>query len=137
MVQKRAENYRKQFLARIAQYQKLPLERQTKAKAQLQREHKRLAAKLKPFKFAVPKLSVLLKDQNAWPELDTPTSLKSAAKTLEQLIEEAYLRTLSRYPDQEETEISVAFIEQSKTPADGVQSLLWALVNTKEFILSH
>ena len=80
---------------------------------------------------------MLLKDKNAWPELDAPTSLKSATKTLEQLIEEAYLRTLSRYPDQEETEISVAFIEQSKTPADGVQSLLWALVNTKEFILSH
>ncbi len=137
MVKKRAENYRKQFLARIAQYQKLPLERQTKAKAQLQRDHKRLVAKLKPFKFAVPNLSVLLKDKNAWPELDAPTSLKSATKTLEQLIEEAYLRTLSRYPDQEETEISVAFIEQSKTPADGVQSLLWALVNTKEFILSH
>lgn len=80
---------------------------------------------------------MLLKDKDAWPELSAPTSLKSAAKTLEELIEEAYLRTLSRYPDPEETEISVAFIEQSKTPADGVQSLLWALVNTKEFILSH
>lgn len=138
MAQQRAENYRKQFLARIAQYQKIPRERQLKAKAQLQRDHKRLVAKLKPYKFAVPKLTVLLKDKDAWPELNAaPTSLKSAAKTLEQLIEEAYLRTLSRYPDPEETEISVAFIEQSKTPADGVQSLLWALVNTKEFILSH
>ena len=137
MAEKRAENYRKQFLARIAQYKKMPLERQTKAKAQLQRDHKRLIAKLKPYKFEVPKLAVLLKDKDAWPELSAPTSLKSAAKTLEELIEEAYLRTLSRYPDPEETEISVAFIEQSKTPADGVQSLLWALVNTKEFILSH
>lgn len=137
MAQKRAESYRKQFLARIVQYKKIPVDRQTKAKAQLQRDHKRLVAKLKPYQFAVPKLAVLLKDPNAWPELNTSTPLKSAAKTLEQLIEEAYLRTLSRYPDPEETEISVAFIEQSETPADGVQSLLWALVNTKEFILSH
>ena len=135
--QKRAETYRKQFLARIAQYKKIPVERQIKAKAQLQRDHKRLVAKMNSYKFAVPKLAVLLKDTNAWPELTTSTPLTSAAKTLEQLIEEAYLRTLSRYPDPEETEISVAFIEQSKTPADGVQSLLWALVNTKEFILSH
>ena len=137
MAQKRAESYRKQFLARIVQYKKIPVDRQTKAKAQLQRDHKRLVAKLKPYQFAVPKLAVLLKDPNAWPELNTSNPLKSAAKTLEQLIEEAYLRTLSRYPDPEETEISVAFIEQSETPADGVQSLLWALVNTKEFILSH
>ena len=49
---------------------------------------------------------------------------------MQQLIEDAHLRTLSRFPDVEETEIS-AFIEESKTPADGVQSLLWALVNTK------
>ncbi|OUX50511.1 MAG: hypothetical protein CBE43_06780 [Rhodopirellula sp. TMED283] len=137
IAQKRAENYRKQFLARIDQYHKMPLERQAKAEPLLQRDHKRLVSKLKAYKFKVPKLSVLLKDKNAWPELNAPASLRSPAKTLGQLIEEAYLRTLSRYPDPQETEISVAFIEESKTPADGVQSLLWALVNTKEFILSH
>ena len=137
MIQNRAEGYRKQFLTRIAQYRKLPPERQTRSKSLLQRDHKRLVAKLKPYDFEVPKLSVLLKDEDAWPELNVPTSLKSPTKTLENLIEEAYLRTLSRYPDAEETEISVAFIQDSETPADGVQSLLWALVNTKEFILSH
>ena len=135
--QKRAESYRKQFLSRIVEYKKIPVDRQTKAKAQLQRDYKRLVAKLKPYKFTVPKLAVLLKDPQAWPELNTSTQLKSAVRTLEQLIEEAYLRTLSRYPDPEETEISATFIEQSNTPAEGVQSLLWALVNTKEFILSH
>ena len=88
-------------------------------------------------KLDVPKLSKLLKDRNAWPELNAPNSIKAPAKTIRELIEEAYLRTLSRYPEPEETEISVSFIEESKTPADGMQSLLWALVNTKEFILSH
>ena len=57
MLKKRAENYRKQFLARIAQYQKLASQSgRQKRKSQLQRDHKRLVAKLKPFKFAVPKL---------------------------------------------------------------------------------
>lgn len=137
MIQQRAEGYRKQFLARIAQYKKIPLERQTKLKSLLQKEYKRLVTKLKPYNFSVPKLAVLLKDEDSWPELDVRTASKAPTKTLEQLIEEAYLRTLSRYPDPEEAEISVTFIEESETPADGVQSLLWALVNTKEFILSH
>ena len=52
-------------------------------------------------------------------------------------MEDAYLRTLSRYPDQEEIDISISFIEESDSPANGVQSLLWALVNTKEFIITH
>jgi hypothetical protein len=56
---------------------------------------------------------------------------------MDSLVEDAYLRTLSRYPDKEEAEIAVAFIEESKSPADGVQSLLWALVNIKEFIITH
>jgi len=135
--QKRAENSRKLFLSRVAQYKKLPAERQAKAKSQLLREYNRMTAKLKSMKFDVPKLSRLLQDKNAWPELNAPTSIETPSKTVQELIEEAYLRTLSRFPEPEETEISVSFIEESKTPADGMQSLLWALVNTKEFILSH
>ena len=134
---KRAESYRKQFLLRVAQYQKLSVEKQSGAKPQLQRDYNRMNAKLKSMKLDVPKLSKLLKDRNAWPELNAPNSIKAPVKTIRELIEEAYLRTLSRYPEPEETEISVSFIEESKTPADGMQSLLWALVNTKEFILSH
>ena len=87
--------------------------------------------------FHVPALSDLMKDANAWPELAAPVSTKTATKTVKQLVEEAYLRTLNRYPEPEETDISVAYIQDSEVPADGVQSLLWALVNTKEFILTH
>ena len=137
ITQKRADNYRKLFLSRVAQYEKLPAEKQKKSKLQLQRDHNRLVTKMKSLKFDVPKLAGLLKDKNAWPQLNATVSIKAPVKTVQQLIEEAYLRTLSRYPEPEETEISVTFIEESETPAVGVQSLLWALVNTKEFILSH
>ena len=134
---KRADSYRKQFMARIGQYQKLPAERKTRLERQIQKDYQRLAAKMELAGFHVPALSDLMKDANAWPELAAQVSTKTATKTVKQLVEEAYLRTLNRYPEPEETDISVAYIQDSEVPADGVQSLLWALVNTKEFILTH
>ena len=55
----------------------------------------------------------------------------------EDIVQDAYLRALSRYPDDEEMQIALSFINDSEKTADGVQSLLWALVNTKEFIITH
>jgi hypothetical protein len=57
--------------------------------------------------------------------------------TPEQIVRTAYLRTLSRGPDAKETETSLAFLKESSSLADGVEGLLWALVNTKEFIVNH
>ncbi len=54
-----------------------------------------------------------------------------------QLVEEAYLRTLSRLPDEREMQLASAFIEESANPVDGARGLLWTLVNTKEFIVNH
>ena len=76
----------------------------------------------------------------SWSQMEAKVENVAGSKgsvSIDKIVEDAYLRTLSRFPDQEEAEISVAFIEESKTPADGLQSLLWALVNTKEFIISH
>jgi len=87
--------------------------------------------------YQVPALNRLIADVDVWAELDYSSKNRSATTNIEQLVEEAYLRTLSRYPDDEETAISVGFINESKTPAEGVESLLWALVNTKEFIITH
>ena len=121
----------------VKKFQNLSAERQKKIKPQLQRDYSRVASKMKSLKIDVPKLSAILKDTNSWSETVATTRSDRPVKTVQQLIEDAYLRTLSRFPDAEETEISLAFIEESKTPADGVQSLLWALVNTKEFIITH
>ena len=137
MIVKRADGYRKQFMTRLGQYRKLPAERQTKVKQQIQKDYSRMLARMKSGGFHVPALDILMEDANAWPELAAPLAKSTAAKTVQQLVEEAYLRTLSRYPEPEETDISVSYIKESETPADGMQSLLWALVNTKEFILTH
>lgn len=53
------------------------------------------------------------------------------------LIEDAYLRTVSRLPTAEEARIAGEFLAQAESPAAGARDLLWTLVNTKEFIVNH
>ena len=53
------------------------------------------------------------------------------------IIEEAYLRTVSRYPSEQEREIALGYIEDHENPGDGLKDLLWALINTKEFMVNH
>jgi hypothetical protein len=70
-------------------------------------------------------------------------SLKSAAKksaelpSAEVMIDEAYLRTFSRLPTASEREKSLAHLAESQSPLAGLQGLLWALLNTKEFVVNH
>jgi hypothetical protein len=54
-----------------------------------------------------------------------------------QLIEEAYLRTLSRLPDQEERQIALVSLKESKDQQAALEDLMWVLINTKEFIVNH
>lgn len=54
------------------------------------------------------------------------------------VIEELYLRILSRFPTDQEKATADEYLKSSKrTPADSVCDLAWALVNTSEFILKH
>jgi hypothetical protein len=52
-------------------------------------------------------------------------------------IDEAYLRTLSRTPSAAERTTALASAEEAETPIHGLSDLLWALINSKEFILNH
>ncbi len=53
------------------------------------------------------------------------------------VVKSAYLRTLSRLPSDDEMNRSVAYIESSSDPMRGAGDILWALINTKEFIVNH
>lgn len=53
------------------------------------------------------------------------------------VIRQAYLRTLSRPPTADETARCREFLASAATPVDGVRGLMWALINTKEFIVNH
>jgi hypothetical protein len=53
------------------------------------------------------------------------------------IIRQAYLRTLSRYPTEDELQRCQQFMATAANPVEGAKGLLWTLVNTKEFIVNH
>jgi len=53
------------------------------------------------------------------------------------IVKQAYLRTLSRYPTDEELTRAVQYIREADSTINGLRDVLWALVNTKEFIVNH
>lgn len=53
-----------------------------------------------------------------------------------ELIRTAWLRTLNRPPTKLEQERVAAHLAQVDSLSDGIRDLLWALINTKEFILN-
>ena len=55
----------------------------------------------------------------------------------QEIVEQAYLRTLTRYPKKTEMTRSIEFIDQADDKINGIRGLLWALLNTKEFVLNH
>lgn len=52
-------------------------------------------------------------------------------------IRQAYLRTLSRFPTDEEMNRCQQYLSSASSPAEGAKGLLWTLLNTKEFIVNH
>ncbi|QDU63442.1 hypothetical protein Pan216_43220 [Planctomycetes bacterium Pan216] len=65
------------------------------------------------------------------------TNGKSALANLDALIRDVYLRTVSRPPTMEEASRARAHVQTSADPGEGLRDLLWAMLNTKEFIVNH
>ncbi|MEM6689503.1 MAG: DUF1549 domain-containing protein [Planctomycetota bacterium] len=68
---------------------------------------------------------------------DDAQAMASKNRSIDEVIHEAYLRTLSRLPDEAELVAAKQIFEEVEQPQRATESLLWALVNTKEFILNH
>ena len=61
-----------------------------------------------------------------------------AAKTpLPKAIEELWLVTLSRTPNANELAKATSFVKSAPTERDGLQDVLWTLLNTREFLFNH
>ncbi len=73
--------------------------------------------------------------------LDRPNGwLKQVAKSKEkpeELVRQAYLRSLSRLPSEREVGVALGYIKDSPSQAAGLRDLMWALLNTKEFIVNR
>lgn len=53
------------------------------------------------------------------------------------IVKQAYLRTLSRYPSDDEVARAARYYDETHDAARGTRDLLWALLNTKEFVVNH
>jgi len=101
----------------------------------------------------VRKLEAKLKDAPARRE-QLETELKRAKERLAKLqpaapvkpatvtssddyITQVFLRTVSRPPTATEIEKARADIAAANSPAEGVRELLWAMLNTREFMVNH
>jgi hypothetical protein len=63
--------------------------------------------------------------------------LISAKKTHEEIVRELYLSTFSRFPTSNEISVSREFLAASKSPQECYQDLLWALINSKQFLFNR
>ena len=71
------------------------------------------------------------------PKKPNPDQRVELPEGVEKLITETFLRTVSRYPSNKEMELARADLEKSDNVVAGIQELLLALLNTKEFIVNH
>ena len=65
------------------------------------------------------------------------TAVEASEFKTDELIEEVFLRTVSRPPSQKELENARADIANADDPIDGLRDLLWAMLNTREFMVNH
>jgi len=55
----------------------------------------------------------------------------------EKVIEELYVRCVSRKPTSEETEKLEKFLGKEAKPEPVLNDLFWSLLNSKEFVFNH
>ena len=72
-------------------------------------------------------------------DLQKKSGKQAAAKKLkaDDLIREVFLRTVGRLPSENENKEAQAVFASAKGPIEGAKTLLWTMLNTKEFIVNH
>lgn len=101
-------------------------------KADNKAEIKEIEGRIAELKAKIKKVQIAAENK---PE-ETPQPVTIRLET-EDLVKAAYLRSLSRWPTESEMEASKKYLAQAETPVAGARDLLWALINTKEFIVNH
>jgi hypothetical protein len=65
------------------------------------------------------------------------SKLVAAKKPHEEIVDELYLAALSRLPSDQERQASRELLAEATAPAEFYQDLLWALMNSKQFLFVH
>ncbi|MCX6379671.1 MAG: DUF1549 and DUF1553 domain-containing protein [Armatimonadetes bacterium] len=63
--------------------------------------------------------------------------LFTAKTPFPKVVEDVYLATLARYPTADEVKRTTQAMNKAKVPQNVAEDLLWALVNSKEFLFNH
>jgi hypothetical protein len=64
-------------------------------------------------------------------------TLLTSAWSDEGAVDELFLATLSRFPDLREKRAALGRVAAAPTRTEGFTDVLWALINTREFVLNH
>ena len=54
-----------------------------------------------------------------------------------ELIQQVWLRTVGRFPSNSEVMRAKEHLKTTQSPIEGIADLVWAMINTKEFLLNH
>ena len=107
-------------------------------------EGKTTAAELKSLRASEARLEARLAefkkdlDQKSRRPSDAPAEpVKTAALGPAELVTQAYLRTFSRYPTDSEVQQAEEYLQTSTDLSVGMRDLIWALLNSKEFVVNH
>jgi hypothetical protein len=65
------------------------------------------------------------------------TKLAAEKKPHDEIVDELYLAALSRLPSDAERTASRELLAEDQNPAEYYQDLLWALLNSKQFLFVH
>jgi hypothetical protein len=88
---------------------------------------------------AVPQTLFLMSDPALLKKLTAGRLAKLLAEKRPdgEVVEELFLATLSRFPDEREKAAALAHLAGKKDRTKAFADVLWALINTREFILNH
>ncbi|MCH8963848.1 MAG: DUF1553 domain-containing protein, partial [Planctomycetes bacterium] len=65
------------------------------------------------------------------------SKLLEAGTPPQQIIEQSYIATLSRPPTDTERQTALTYIAAAENPREGLEDILWALLNSQEFVFNH
>jgi hypothetical protein len=89
----------------------------------------------------LPQKLYFMVDQSVLGKLRAPKGrlqqLIDAKKSNEEIEEELFLATLSRSPNEREKSLVAERLKQARNRAEAFGDVLWALINTREFVLNH